>query len=542
MFQIWTNSNGGFETGIDIFHKEEQAKLQERAKRFALKPEEINNFTDENLQQLHQSLGVTGENDNNIRFEAIHMLGTDEMSTEDVLDYFVKYGPLGIEWIDDSCCNVVWIDRISAARALHFISKPINSLPVRGPCDPFIKKFGDEEQQEAGKSILLRNREREVQLKHDDENTVNRFEGAVDITEISCPIPPGFWRLGKPHLKAKNLLLRFACRTDKKPFKAEKFSEYYKKYGNPNFGGLKGLITEGRKQKFKGIFNRNRDIDEEETKNPWGGLAENWDDDARFREREYRNPDYVPEEKEELKTSGLLDRLGFKRAHDSEEEKSKVEKKSKVPRMKMYADEEEEKLKRKKQLMALKPVKQIEKNGDLRSRLETNIVHRKVQKTAFEEIADLGTKLKNRTRNTVTKSSIKAEGIKRSVINDRARIYHRPRRDSFEEEENIVGHKPQSKVAVVIKTQKKPAVASTIWSGTKEKGRFKAGRYSTSESSSSANSDSDSSSTQSEEDIIERKALRRPGFTNAKSSFENKISEYKSPLRIEINNDQFKKE
>lgn len=520
-------------------------------------------------------MGVSAEHEKNVRFEAIHMRGTEEMSTEDVLDYFAKYGPFGIEWIDDSCCNVVWVDRVSAARALHYTSKPINNLPVRGPCDPFVKDFENEmEKQESGKSILLRNPDREVELADEDNEIVgnkeNKFDGAVDVAEISCPIPPGYWRLGKPHAKSKNILLRFAYRTDKKPYKAEKFSEYYKKYGNPNYGGLKGIITEGRKQQFKGIFDRNKEIpgtktNEIENKNPWRGLAENWDNDAGFREKEYSNPVSVLDNKPELKNSGLLDRLGFKRAHDpeKEEESEKIKKKVKIPRMKMYADEEEQKIKRKRQLMAVKTVKTETQEKDLRCLLGDS---RKLKKQ--DAAIDLGTKLKNRVRNIEVVNN--EEKITRSIVNDRmkppekpARTYDRrlhsdrlekKRRPYVEEEENFSDHKPRSKVAVVIRTQKKPAVASTVWSRIREKGRFKTGtenaekRYSSSENESSSSNSSSGSSSGSEESEneeipkLQSKTLRRPGFVhNVKSSVVSKISDHKSPLRIEISNEHFKR-
>lgn len=105
---------------------------------------------------MHDSLGITTENEKELRFEAIHIRGTDEMDTDDVFHYFLKYGPSHIEWIDDASCNVVWADRISAARALHFVSKPIKNLPIRGPCDPFVKDFLNEEQneQEPGRYIF----------------------------------------------------------------------------------------------------------------------------------------------------------------------------------------------------------------------------------------------------------------------------------------------------------------------------------------------------------------------------------------------------
>lgn len=40
-----------------------------------------------------------------IRLKAVHLHGSDEMSTEDILKYFSPYGPRNIEWIDDKSCE-----------------------------------------------------------------------------------------------------------------------------------------------------------------------------------------------------------------------------------------------------------------------------------------------------------------------------------------------------------------------------------------------------------------------------------------------------
>ena len=39
------------------------------------------------------------------RPEAIHLFGTDDLSTQDILDYFSEYSPHHIEWLDDSHCK-----------------------------------------------------------------------------------------------------------------------------------------------------------------------------------------------------------------------------------------------------------------------------------------------------------------------------------------------------------------------------------------------------------------------------------------------------
>lgn len=388
---MWGNADGGFATGVDIFDKQEQEKLQERANRFGLKPEEINNFTDEHLQQLHSSLGITIENEKGIRFQAVHMRGTDDMSTVDVFEYFGKYDPASVEWINDESCNVVWQDNISAARALHFISRAIKGMPIEGPCDPFAKDtietdIEKNESTTAGRSILLINKNREVQLEKEESDLTHdnalQKENFVNISDISIPIPPGYWRLGDVHSKAKCILLRFAYKTDKKPFKAERFSEYYKKYGNPNFGGLKGLISESRKRKFKGIFDRNKELPKKgDCKNPWGDLAENWDADEKYSEKVFEptipklNTNAITNSNNAEKAD-VLKRLGYKRILDLDNgstDNQEIKVKSKVPRMSMYADEEEAKIKRKKQLLDIKS-KQDKTEENMKSQDLRNII------------------------------------------------------------------------------------------------------------------------------------------------------------------------
>ncbi|KRT82730.1 hypothetical protein AMK59_3137 [Oryctes borbonicus] len=608
--RVWPNTNGGFTTGINIFDKEEQSKLQERAKRFRLKPDEINNFTDEQLQALHDSLGITTEDEKDIRFEAVHMRGTDEMSTEDVLEYFGKYGPAAIEWIDDSSCNVLWNDRISAARALYFLSKAIKGMPIEGPCDPFLRELStnpSDDKENEGRSILLKNKDRVVELR-DDNDEVTLEEDSVSVDDIKVPIPPGYWRLGVECEKSKCILLRFTLKTDKKPHRAEKFSEYYKKYGNPNYGGLKGIITETHKKKFKGIFDRNKDIKESELdpKNPWGALALHWHEDFKYCEKVIADPPPIPNKGK----SDIMSRLGFKRGLDSKNgESDEPEKKIKMPRMRMYADEEEEKIKRKKQIQKLKlsVSKPTEGNvDDLRNIL--NIQPRKppkIENKVDDETInlDLSTRLKNRSRNPNNKSprnnpaEAKIESPKyehksrpeeREYPKDRTRhrSYDRYEKKMYSDkytkksrshrhhrateakkrssDEDFEFLKPRSKIAVVIKTQKAPSVASTVWSRsnserqrlkTVSESKLKPRRSSSSDttesssSSSSSSSGSDSSSDDSsdsdneargvykkrqvkteklDDDLETLKSIRRPVYS-------------KNNLRLEVNNEYFMK-
>ncbi|CAH0555498.1 unnamed protein product [Brassicogethes aeneus] len=615
----WGGSKAVFTTGINIFDKQEQEKLIERAKRFALKPDEINTFSEEDLQQLHYTLGITGENNSVVRFKAVHMLGTDQMTTDDILEYFHKYAPDSIEWIDMDSCNVLWVDKISAARALYHSSRVVKGMPVRAA---LAKKFDLLEDES---DDLMINSNREIALDEDDDFMGKiDYKNAVDIEEITISVPPGFWRLGTRHPKSKCILLRFAFKTDRQAFRTEKFSKYI--VPKPH--------SKRNKVPKKGIFERNKELKDD--KNPWGILARNWDEDANFREKVpvIDIEDDVSAPKMEIKNPNILKRLGKKSVVEEvveksveissegeeveEEDKSSV--KSKIPRMRMYADEEEEKQKRKKLIQTLK--KQTEKldedRSDLRNVLgvtnKRTIMDRLEEETAHDDRQeDLGLRLKNRSKSMILalnrhmdeienymmeredsrpdartligrrraesprrrsrspvhrqrsplvvrrrrspitfarrrrsrSKSPERQGLYsyRRIKEERDREVRRHRRNySPDEEEENFGHKPKSKVAVVIKTQKKPAVASTIWSRVKKPNESESESSESEEESSSTSSSSGSESSDSEEIRVNPRTVdprERPGFNSGKdvkSRLSAKV-DHRSPLKIEITND-----
>lgn len=104
----------------------------------------------------------------------------------------------------------------------------------------------------------------------DHEEAVSEPEAAVPI-----PTPPGIWRLGFECQHAKALVMRFATRADRKIKGAERLSQYYRNHGNPNYGGMAGLISSSRKRRFRGKPDPTELVD---SKNPWGSLAKAWGD------------------------------------------------------------------------------------------------------------------------------------------------------------------------------------------------------------------------------------------------------------------------
>ncbi|XP_029651311.1 nuclear cap-binding protein subunit 3-like isoform X3 [Octopus sinensis] len=68
------------------------------------------------------------------------------------------------------------------------------------------------------------------------------------------PWPPGKWRLGIPASKTgQHIFMRYATKADRKLPGAEKRSQYYVRHGNPNYGGMKGLISKSRKRRIRSV-------------------------------------------------------------------------------------------------------------------------------------------------------------------------------------------------------------------------------------------------------------------------------------------------
>ena len=61
---------------------------------------------DEEIKAVLESEGGVTSHTFHHRFEAIHVRGTEDMSTQDIFTYFKGYAPASIEWINDYSCKV----------------------------------------------------------------------------------------------------------------------------------------------------------------------------------------------------------------------------------------------------------------------------------------------------------------------------------------------------------------------------------------------------------------------------------------------------
>ncbi|XP_046389709.1 nuclear cap-binding protein subunit 3-like isoform X2 [Ischnura elegans] len=258
---------------VSSFNNKNGDGFSQKTRKYGLSPEELQAITEDKLASLYESLGMKDEEstEKRYRLDALHMRGTQDMSTDDVFAYFKDCSPASIEWINDYSCNVVWMNNVQAAKAIVEMTRPIKGLENSHPKDPFaedrvlpeskrrrlssenvvvmvtevedqdneVLMVGDDDPGEEEASKAKESQEKSTSPNVDEvggDNFKSDDSQAANASEIDIPIPPGLWRLGKPTPKAKHILLRYALKTDRKPARAEKMSDYYKKHGNPNYG------------------------------------------------------------------------------------------------------------------------------------------------------------------------------------------------------------------------------------------------------------------------------------------------------------------
>ena len=63
------------------------------------------------------------------RAESLYVYGVNNMSTQEILNCFEEFSPIGIEWISDNSCNIFWYDTLTPIKLLSIktIPGPVNS-------------------------------------------------------------------------------------------------------------------------------------------------------------------------------------------------------------------------------------------------------------------------------------------------------------------------------------------------------------------------------------------------------------------------------
>ncbi|RVE63336.1 hypothetical protein OJAV_G00135260 [Oryzias javanicus] len=250
----YENKAGAFITGIDVNSKEAIERKEKRARRFHFCGEQSVGQRTVLLDKETIKKAIP-----RLRLEALHITGVDDMSTQDVFGYFKEYPPAHIEWIDDASCNVVWLDDDTSIRALINTSRMPNPETVATETGEQPGKEGkaqrgsgsedDEEEGEVGdeeEEAARRSSEGQEERPPKERGTqVDDLSRAERESLLRNELRPAI----KP-FKGNKLLLRFATQDDKKEPGAARRSRYYMKYGNPNYGGMKGILSNSWKRRY----------------------------------------------------------------------------------------------------------------------------------------------------------------------------------------------------------------------------------------------------------------------------------------------------
>lgn len=156
------------------------------------------------------------------RRDGLHLHGVDELKTQDIFDHFGAYNPYSLEWINDSSCNVVWKSERLLLQAL---------IESTGPYDP--NQRADKSAQQP--RIFMRP-PKNIRWRITNQPAIQRR--SVNDKQLTRELNHIFVRFVRKHF-------------DRKRKGAESKSIFYVKYGNPNYGNLKGLISDSKRRNLR---------------------------------------------------------------------------------------------------------------------------------------------------------------------------------------------------------------------------------------------------------------------------------------------------
>jgi len=159
------------------------------------------NLKTEDFRSASSSSGIT-------RPESLYVHGVNNMSTQEIFNYFEDLQPIGIEWISDKSCNLFWNETFSPLKLIVTKTSPGPVVDRQRPSSSKRKasEMLEDDEQSSIESILSRG--------HWREGTFQAFD--------------------KPDLTAK-FYIRYSTIQDRKRRGAENQSEYYRRHGNPNY-------------------------------------------------------------------------------------------------------------------------------------------------------------------------------------------------------------------------------------------------------------------------------------------------------------------
>ncbi|OON17701.1 hypothetical protein X801_06457, partial [Opisthorchis viverrini] len=252
--------------------------------------------TEASAQRVYAHLGFPGGRDTlqskGYRETALHIWGTHNLSTDEVLSWLSHYNPINIEWINDASCtilmtlfhlipnrpvssssasgNVVFSSPNTVLRIICDFAEPFDrrvALAAAAALAALLEKEDEDDLDSRSHRIGLPSTDRDKSIADQTESDAHNAATDSDppslqvssetldsIEAFSQYLPPsGRWfkALSVPS-KTVSLFLRFAHTTDVKLPGAERRSLYYRRYGNPNYGGMTGILSRSYRRRLQG--------------------------------------------------------------------------------------------------------------------------------------------------------------------------------------------------------------------------------------------------------------------------------------------------
>lgn len=192
-----------------------------------------------------------------IRTDAIYLHGVESMSTDEVFKLFNNFDskfepPRLMEWINDSSCNVVWKNTDSER-----IASILLAITGEKSCEEkedkeevsLVKKKLEEDHEDLDDLDLMDTSEPLDEIEEKVEKVTEKVEvkNAGDEEEEINPLLRCKEAMSGPRF----LSARFSLVGDRKERGAARKSAYYRKHGNPHYGGMKGVLTSSYKRRFQ---------------------------------------------------------------------------------------------------------------------------------------------------------------------------------------------------------------------------------------------------------------------------------------------------
>ncbi|KAL7065330.1 hypothetical protein AAHC03_04687 [Spirometra sp. Aus1] len=205
-------------------------------------------------KQVYSHLGYPNGRDDiaseGFRLDTLHVWGTQDLSTSDLLQWMAEFSPKDIEWIDDFSCNIVFANENTALRVFNKLAEPFDRrvalaamAAVAAVMDKKAPLAADEDTEMGDHKTENGEGKNKPGLREGQTHPLSFSTGSLKSITENMPTSGRWFKATTSPDRALSLFLRFAHKSDVKLPGAERRSNYYKRYGNPNYSGMVGILS-----------------------------------------------------------------------------------------------------------------------------------------------------------------------------------------------------------------------------------------------------------------------------------------------------------